>query len=157
MTPQKLILSCLNEGVITTTKSGTVFSKNWKKSLGCRSSRGYLVCSLVHKGIKKQVKIHQIVWMSFNGAIPSGLVIDHINGNKLDNSLENLRLVTNKENSQNRRSYVGENNPAAKINKQTADKIRKEHSTGWSYSALATHFKICKTLVAKIIRGELWN
>ena len=43
------------------------------------------------------IKMHRVIM-----AAPPGLEIDHINGNGLDNRKENLRIVTTRENSQNR-------------------------------------------------------
>ena len=40
--------------------------------------------------------VHRVVWETFNGPVPEGYQIDHIN----DNRLENLQLLTIKENSQ---------------------------------------------------------
>jgi hypothetical protein len=37
----------------------------------------------------------------FNGPIPEGYYIDHIDGNPSNNKLENLRLANQKENSRN--------------------------------------------------------
>lgn len=65
-------------------------------------------------------------------------------------------MVSPSENSKNRRSYIGIYNPGAKINREIANRIRKERQSGWSYRALANNFKVSKTLIAKIIRGELW-
>lgn len=48
--------------------------------------------------------VHRIVWMAFRGRIPDGLDIDHINGRRDDNRLENLRIVTRRENSLNRQN-----------------------------------------------------
>lgn len=44
------------------------------------------------------IGVHRIVYCWFNRIIPAGMVIDHINSDKLDNRLENLQLFTPKEN-----------------------------------------------------------
>lgn len=45
--------------------------------------------------------VHHLVWLLHYGKLPSK-EIDHINGNRLDNRVENLREVTRSENNQNR-------------------------------------------------------
>lgn len=46
--------------------------------------------------------VHRVIWRSKNGDIPTGLQIDHLNGDGKDNRLENLRLVTATGNQRNR-------------------------------------------------------
>jgi HNH endonuclease len=46
---------------------------------------------------------HRVIWEMLNGPIPDGLCIDHIDGNGLNNRIENLRAVTLSENQRNRR------------------------------------------------------
>lgn len=55
-------------------------------------------------------KAHRLAWLYVYGAWPNGQ-IDHINGDKLDNSLANLREVTHAENQQN--SVVAQKNSSS--------------------------------------------
>ncbi len=63
--------------------------------------------------IQKSVKyVHQMVAMAFLGHVPNGhkLVVDHIDEDKLNNNLNNLRIVSNRENLSRRggsSKYVG--------------------------------------------------
>lgn len=49
----------------------------------------------------KPHSLHRQVWIYHNGEIPKGLVIDHINRNKDDNQIDNLRIVTHSVNNKN--------------------------------------------------------
>jgi hypothetical protein len=71
--------------------------KNWGNH-----SEGY--CKVEFNGTK--IGYHVIIWILSTGKdIPQGLEIDHINGNKIDNRMENMRLVTTRQNGQNRKEH----------------------------------------------------
>jgi len=46
----------------------------------------------------KKYQVHRLIYMYHNGEIAGGLQIDHIDRDRLNNNIENLRLVTNQEN-----------------------------------------------------------
>ena len=48
---------------------------------------------------QKIYRAHRFIWENFNGVIPDGMVVDHINENKGDNRLCNLQLLTPQQNS----------------------------------------------------------
>ena len=55
----------------------------------------------------KSYGAHILAYIIYHGddSIPDGCEIDHINGNKADNRIENLRAVTHQENSKNTKLY----------------------------------------------------
>lgn len=60
-------------------------------------SNGY--CTVWFKG--RRVYYHRTIWVLVNGSIPAGFMIDHRDGNKVNSNINNLRLITNRENQQN--------------------------------------------------------
>ena len=64
--------------------------------------KGYLQVYLNNKDKKrKPFRIHKLVAMAFLGHIPCGMqiTVDHVNGCRTDNRLENLEIVSMRENN----------------------------------------------------------
>lgn len=61
---------------------------------------GYKVVRINGKGYA----VHRLIWIMFNGNIPDLMLIDHIDRNKSNNNIENLRLATYQENNRNNSS-----------------------------------------------------
>lgn len=52
----------------------------------------------------KRERVHRVIWKMHNGEIPEGYIIDHIDGNPLNNLLENLRCIPKGVNQNNRKN-----------------------------------------------------
>ena len=70
----------------------------------CGNNKGYknvTICPNTGNCLEKQKKlyVHRVVYAWHKGYIPANMQVDHLSGDRNDNSIENLRLVTNKENS----------------------------------------------------------
>jgi uncharacterized HNH endonuclease L245 len=78
-------------------KDGMVVNKTTRKILKGSQRNGYIR----HRMGDTTYSAHLLVWEVFKGGIPQGMVIDHIDGNRANNSLDNLRLVTQSENMRN--------------------------------------------------------
>jgi hypothetical protein len=59
------------------------------------------------KSTRKPLLLHRFVYELAHGPIPAGLQIDHINGDKTNNFLSNLRIVTNQQNHFNQTKAKG--------------------------------------------------
>lgn len=65
----------------------------------CKDTPGYFYVGMSNKQKKRcSIGVHRLVAAVFMGARPNNLVIDHVDGNKLNNRLENLRYITPQHN-----------------------------------------------------------
>jgi hypothetical protein len=96
------------EGLYSVSKCGRVWSHfqggRWR-SLSLAGS-GYPQAQLSKGGEKKTAYVHRLMAQTFLGSIES-LEVDHINGVKTDNRIENLRLATRVQNLHNSRAKTG--------------------------------------------------
>lgn len=94
------------EGVYQVSNLGRVKSLKRKYRLndkimkGGKSTSDYIKVTLCKDSNQKLKKVHQLVAIAFLGHIPCGnnLVVDHINTIKTDNHLDNLQIITHREN-----------------------------------------------------------
>ena len=82
-------------------KKGQILSKNRKKILKTvpNSVNGYLYFCLFINNVPKSYLVSRFVYECFKGNIPDDKEVDHIDNNKENNQIDNLQLLTHKENT----------------------------------------------------------
>lgn len=137
------------------------------------NGNGYLRVSLIEgvgtgngkkfplaKSRKRTAKIYELVMEAFVGPKPEGHNINHKNGNKSDNTLENLEYVTY---SQNTRHAIetGLINPRAKSNVKLDEGkvklIRKMLADKKSHGEIAKEFNVSRPTITNIALNKVWK
>lgn len=108
---------------------------------------------------QKSHLIHRLVMAAFHG--PSPLEVNHKNGIKDDNRLENLEYVTPKQNGEhaalNGLTARGSKQGAAKLVEADIPVIRQLYASGVSYKEIATRFRIHPMNIYHIVNRKTWK
>lgn len=114
----------LNDELIYNRETGQFF---WKKEAGTITGHGYRYIRVNGK----MMLAHRMAWLMAHGEDPKGKLVDHINGDRLDNRIENLRVATFSQNGANAQRHSRNTNGL----KGASKVVRKGRWTGrWQAS-----------------------
>ena len=82
-------------------EDGKLFRRSDGKEMGCYSPKHHRYARIGIDG--ENYKLHRIIFLYHRGYMPK--IIDHINGDRYDNRIENLREANTYQNRQNSRIY----------------------------------------------------
>lgn len=85
-------------------RDGKLYNKVTRGDKAKKDTEAGTVNNHGYRRVKIQGRLyfaHRIIWAIHNGDIPEGLEIDHVNHDRTDNRINNLRLVTPSENQRN--------------------------------------------------------
>jgi len=142
----------LKDGSIVSSITGTIMKQ-------FRDKDGYWRVTLssdCHK--KKQVISSRFIWSFFNGNIPKGKVIAHIDGNNDNNNLGNLKCCTVLENNRDKEKHgtqcKGESHGVSKLSEANVLSIVKDNRT---YRTIAKEYGVTFGLIGHIKKDKIWK
>ena len=126
-----------------------------KENIMCpQKGRGkYKLITLSKNGTQHMFQVHRIVYETFNGPIPEGMQVNHIDENPSNNMLDNLCLMTPKENA----NYGSRNQKISRINKKpiiqcTSD--GQDIACWFSAKDASIELKINRTSITSCLTGR---
>lgn len=140
-------------GRIKNTKRGTI------RKLNNNSKKGYYLINLPNK----TYAVHRLVAMVFIENLENKSQVNHIDGNKLNNNVNNLEWVTDKENRLHAKTTGllnpprGSRNGLAKLKESDILEIRKLFMSGKSQAEIGRLFNVDRRNIHLIVRGKAWN
>lgn len=154
------------------TDTGIIYSINYRNT-GCErimktkiSTTGYYRVNLTNDDNKiKTVNIHKLVMLTYIGDRPKDLVINHIDGNKLNNNLNNLEYCSQKENIIHainnglfspKINQKGEKNCSSKLKEQDVIEIRKILNND-NLLFIASKYSVSKWTILDIRNKRTWK
>lgn len=145
-------------------REGKVYSLISKKLISQRLDRyGYLRCNLYRNQKQVTITVHRLVAMAFLPNPNNLPEVNHKDGNKLNNHIDNLEWVTTSENQKHAfriglsKPKIGEKNPAAKYTKEDVIKVCKLLKQGFGNAEIVKTTGYSRSFVEKIKYGECWT
>lgn len=152
------------EGKYAITKEGFAWNVRKNRPLALTTCKdGYLRAQMCMNGKPILGRVHRLVWPAFYGEIPSGLQINHLDGNKTNNCLWNLELVSQSENLRHAykhglmRPKKGERNGAAKLTEDLVLKIIDALKSERTSASLAREYRMSESQISNIKLGISWK
>jgi hypothetical protein len=137
-------------------------NRRWKQLKANPQEGGYLRVFLRDHGTTSTVYVHRLILLTFVGPCPEGMEVCHIDGNRSNNRLSNLRYDTRTGNHSDKRNHgtqpMGSRVWIAKLTEVDVVEARRQHRRGAATTAeLAERYHVTTSVMYKAIRGDTWK
>lgn len=127
------------------------------------NAKGYMRIGLYKNKQCKRKYVHRIVAEAFIPNPDNKPEVNHINGDKTNNKLDNLEWVTASENSYHavglglKYGPKGEQHGASKLTEQNVLEAKILRAEGWMYSSLSRKYGVTEYAINAAINGKTWK
>lgn len=149
------------EGLYEVSNKGRV-RRTIKRLLKPRKDRGYVRLHFSKDGNSKNVSVHQIVLKAFGPPQQPGQVVNHKNGRKQDNRIENLEWVTIAENIRHRDEVLGTGpqgtgNGQAILTEDDVREIRQLRREGMTCRSISLRYPVGRGAINHVVNRISWK
>ena len=140
---------------------GNVLNRKTKRLLKPFLNDRYLVVDLFDNTVRQRVAVHRMVAIAFIENPENKEFVNHIDGNKVNNRVDNLEWVTASENATHAvatgLSPVGEAKTLAKLTDKDILAIQAAFEAGERDSVLAQRYGVTSGVISSIRLGKTWK
>lgn len=144
------------EGVYRISNRGNVFSIKNGYNLRLSDSHGYRSARLTNNGVRKIGSVHRIVAKHFISNTECFPEVNHINGNKSDNRVENLEWCSRKRNVEHANA-LGLCNYRKKMDDFKVLALHTMYNSGFTLTEISKYYKISVGTASAIASGKHWK
>lgn len=135
---------------------GFVINKNTKKTLTFdMSSGGYHRVTLSKDGKARKYFVHRLVAMHFLEPVEGLSCVNHIDGDKLNNHIQNLEWISRSDN-QKHAFKLGLQKPNRKYSEESVRRALVAHSYGAGFAKIYEMTAVPKHVVEDALRKRSW-
>lgn len=154
----------INGATYEITSEGKVFGVYGKPISIRPNSDGYASFTAGRKGNRTRERVHRLVAKLFIPNPNNLPEIDHLDGNRMNSSKDNLEWVTHEENVKRayrkgsyKGRYVGQDNPKARLNENLVIQLRNEYRAGASVKELSNKYGYPWSTIGNAVKGYTWK
>ncbi len=166
----EILLSLIEKGEYVIDETGRVFHclnrRNGKKihtRVDYTTRDGYRNVVFQYERKTRNCRAHKLIWMHLRGPVPKGLEINHIDGDRQNNVVTNLEVVTPKENMHHAIHVLGTKkvyvttNPNARLKLRDIARIFWWRGHGMLIREIAARLSTTKRHVTNILKRRHWR
>lgn len=179
---ERVAVEAIRRGYLQIDADGSIWSVADRRGWGCHGSgsrlvpcprkrvdrihtkaKPYRVVHVYIDGRRLRVNAHRLVWQWFHGDIPSGMIVNHKDGDKGNNTPDNLELVTHAGNVRHAWETLGlvakrgEDNPSALLSDADVIAMRTAYSEGVGIPDLMIRFGRDRSIIDSAVKGKNWK
>lgn len=143
-------------------QKGEIFNKDGTKR-NINSWGRYIRVNVVDNGVARTLSVHRLTYETWKGEIPEGLVINHIDGDRYNNAIDNLEVCTIRENTIHAyrtglaAGIKGEDNSSAILNNNQVIEIYNLIKNLYNNEEIAQKMGILFRHVSLLRNGSRWK